>query len=62
MLSRYYTIRAYEKIEKFFIRGKILPMEDVKMYISAGKIYNTIIKTKKKIKKLLCIRSLEQGI
>lgn len=37
MLGRYYaTTRAYEKAEKFFIRGN-LPMEVVQMYISAGK-------------------------
>jgi hypothetical protein len=62
MLGRYYaTIRAYEKAEKFFIRGK-LPMEVIKMYISAGKIYNTIIESVEKMKNLFCIRSLEQGI
>lgn len=34
MLGRYYaTVRAYEKAEKFFMKGK-LPMEVVKMYIS----------------------------
>ena len=48
MLGRYYaTIRAYEKAEKFFIQGK-LPVEVVKMYISAGKIYNTIIESNNK--------------
>ena len=37
MLGRYYaTTRAYDKAEKFFLRGK-LPMEVVKMYISVGK-------------------------
>ena len=37
LLGRYYaTIRAYEKAEKYFIKGK-LPVEVAKMYISVGK-------------------------
>ena len=36
LLGRYYaTIKAYDKAEKFFLRGK-MPMEVVKMYISVG--------------------------
>lgn len=36
MLGQYYaTTRAYDRAEKFFVKGK-LPMEVVKMYITAG--------------------------